>query len=377
MNSSIIEKLTSLINQKHVSPDKLFSLYLKRGRAFRFKGELDKSIQDYTFIIEKNTSYLEAYYERGFSKYLLGQLKDSLDDLQTVISNDHSHSKAYFTKSIIMTKLDKPMEAIDGFSMVIELNHEDSEAYYNRGLVYSKLEKYRDAINDFNHAIKIKDDYFEAYDSRGYSQFKLKKYKQASIDFKKSIEIDKAYFEARVNYARCLEVTGDREGAIEQFKEAQKLDEVRFDGDWIKEATDEVDVMGNFQNLFLELEKEFKESENKWLLSSIFTAIVTLLIFICMLLHSDQSKSMYFIHVFLSIITATVVRQYTNTKKLRIEAVNRVAMAKLFQEIQGGQIEHSEKFIDPIIRSLVYSMRTNTNKEVVNTYSKLQDLVSK
>ncbi len=372
-----IEELTLLIGKRGLNSEEMLELYLERSRVFRSKGKFAESIRDCTLAIEINLTYLEAYYERGFSKYLLGQLDNSLDDLQRVINDDPRHIKAYFTKSIIMVELNHTTEAIDGFSMVIGLDPEDAEAYYNRGLVYSRLESHTEAIGDFSQAIKINSNYFEAYDAKGYSWFKLKKYKKATVDFKKSIDIDNTYFEARVNYAQCLEVIGDRKGAVEQFKKAKSLDEVKFKNEKIEDLIYEVDSVGDFQSIFLELEEGFKKSENKWFWASIGTALITLLIFICILRHSDQSVNMYFIYIFLSVMTAVVIRQYTNAKNLRIEAVNRVAMAKLLQNTQHSQIEHYQKFVEPIIRSLVYSMLVSANQEAISLYSKLQDLVSK
>ena len=44
--------------------------------------------------------------------------------------------------------------------------------------------------------------------------------------------------------------------------------------------------------------------------------------------------TLYPLYIFLSIISFIVIRQYTNAKHLRIEASNRLAMAKMFEKIQ-------------------------------------------
>jgi hypothetical protein len=42
----------------------------------------------------------------------------------------------------------------------------------------------------------------------------------------------------------------------------------------------------------------------------------------------NSSHDTYIVYIFSSIVTFAVIRQYTNAKALRIEASNRVAMAK-------------------------------------------------
>jgi site-specific DNA-cytosine methylase len=47
-----------------------------------------------------------------------------------------------------------------------------------------------------------------------------------------------------------------------------------------------------------------------------------------------SNMSFYTAYVFFSIITFTIIRQYTNAKALRIEASNRVAMSKMFEQVK-------------------------------------------
>ncbi|VVM21825.1 hypothetical protein BSPWISOXPB_6103 [uncultured Gammaproteobacteria bacterium] len=47
-----------------------------------------------------------------------------------------------------------------------------------------------------------------------------------------------------------------------------------------------------------------------------------------------ESHDTYIVYIFSSIVTFAVIRQYTNAKALRIEASNRVAMAKMFERVK-------------------------------------------
>jgi hypothetical protein len=54
-----------------------------------------------------------------------------------------------------------------------------------------------------------------------------------------------------------------------------------------------------------------------------------------------ESHDTYIVYIFSSIVTFAVIRQYTNAKALRIEASNRVAMAKMFDRVKNENNEYS------------------------------------
>lgn len=372
MSRSIAE-LTLLIEKDPLN----LELRLERGRILRTQGQYIDSITDYDFIIEKDPKYPQAHYERGFSKYLLGRFEESLEDLQEAIDLNSKNADAYFIRSVIMTKSERPSKAIDGFDKVIELDPKDAEAYYNRGLAKAALDEHESAIVDFNEAIEIDPKYSEAYNAKGYSQFKLKEYQKASVNFEKAIDIDGDYFDGHLNYGECLVKIGNRKAAIEQFIIAKKLDPERYNREELDDLLYEGRQLEEFLSIFKKLKDGFQQSENNWFIASIFIVVATLIIFLCMIFHPNQSKNIYFLYVFLSVITAIVIRQYTNAKNHRIEADNRLAMAKLFENLRYSEVDNYEKFIEPIIRSLVYSMKVNTNQESANIRAKIQDLISK
>jgi hypothetical protein len=85
------------------------------------------------------------------------------------------------------------------------------------------------------------------------------------------------------------------------------------------------------------------------------------------------STSFYTTYVFFSIITFTIIRQYTNAKQLRIEASNRLAMAKLFEKTRQtkGELEtYKKEFLPKIVDSIVYSTLKNND----NNYGLLEKI---
>ncbi len=76
-------------------------------------------------------------------------------------------------------------------------------------------------------------------------------------------------------------------------------------------------------------------------------------------------------YIFSSIVTFTIIRQYTNAKAQRIEASNRVAMAKMFERVKNENNEYQKEFLPKLANAIVYS----TNKENNNSDGLVEKIV--
>jgi hypothetical protein len=130
------------------------------------------------------------------------------------------------------------------------------------------------------------------------------------------------------------------------------------------------------------LEEEHKaEEENwfkwsKWAVGITLVLIVLVIIFIaCKILESHDT---YIVYIFSSIVTFTVIRQYTNAKALRIEAGNRVAMAKMFERVKNENNEYQKEFLPKLSDAIAYSTikaKNNTDgwvEKIINVLEKLK-----
>lgn len=74
-----------------------------------------------------------------------------------------------------------------------------------------------------------------------------------------------------------------------------------------------------------------------------------------------ESSDTYVIYVFASVVTFAVIRQYTNAKTLRIEASNRVAMAKMFERVKNENNEYQSEFLPKLADAIAYSTLKEKN----------------
>ncbi|MDE0425912.1 MAG: tetratricopeptide repeat protein [Candidatus Poribacteria bacterium] len=86
---------------------RMVETYIRRGNAYRYIGEYDKAINDYSEAIKIRPDYAEAYYNRG------NAYRDKVD----------------FDNAIV------------DYTKAIELKPDYAEAYYSRGKVYAEKDQ--------------------------------------------------------------------------------------------------------------------------------------------------------------------------------------------------------------------------------------------
>ena len=89
----------------------------------------------------------------------------------------------------------------------------------------------------------------------------------------------------------------------------------------------------------------------------------------------------YFLFPFLSVVSFTVLRIYTNTRKHRLETENRLAMAKLLARIEEqvkipseSKTHYQEHFLPELAKIIVSPLYPDNKKE---DGSKLSNIINK
>ena len=89
----------------------------------------------------------------------------------------------------------------------------------------------------------------------------------------------------------------------------------------------------------------------------------------------------YFLFPFLSVVSFTVLRIYTNTRKHRLETENRLAMAKLLARIEDqikipseNKTHYQEHFLPELAKIIVSPLYPDNKKEDV---TKLSNIINK
>ena len=340
--------------------------FFEKGDVHLKVGEFDQAIEAYTQAIALNPKFAEAFRNRGTSYAKKGEFDRAIQDLDQAIDLDPGFAGAFNNRGLAYYNKGEFDRAIQDFNQAIALDPKDVAAFNNRGLAYEKKGEIDKAIKDFNQAIDLGPKPAEAFRNRGLAYYNKGEFDRAIQDLDQAIELKPNFAIAFYNRGVAYRSIGKEQKAIQDFKDANKLDPTVIPKEQVKKTEEKVTEVQNFQEIFKELRDEYKKGETVWLCASIVMVIVVFggLLYLIFCLKADY-KIVYPLYIFLSVITFIIIRQYTNAKQLRIEASNRLAMAKMFEKIQQTKDNpHYQDFIPKIIESIAYSMRKNQQESI-------------
>ena len=279
--------------------------------------------------------------------------------LSEIIAKQPRNTDAFNNRGLAYADLKQFEKAIQDYNQAIELNPKDARAFNNRGVVYADLKQFEKAIQNYNQTIELNPKYVSAFNNRGIAHQKLGKEKKAIEDFKKAQELDPSII------------------ANEKIKALEKEFAER-----IAQTQESNTKVQGFQGILEGLEAEHKTEEENWFKWSQWAVFITLglivLVIILIACNIFESHDTYIVYIFSSIVTFAVIRQYTNAKALRIEASNRVAMAKMFERVKNENNEYQQEFLPKLSDAIVYStIKAKNNSDglvekIINVLEKIK-----
>lgn len=153
------------------------SLYFERADAYNSLHEYEKAAEDYSRIIELDSSptpavLIKAYRERGLDHNHLGEYKKAIEDLSKAISLDSKDALACSKKTdshfaLTYTARGEAYERVGNVDLAardlvksIELGDDSSPLKKIKcGMVYYRLSKYQAAIDEFSKGITEENDH--------------------------------------------------------------------------------------------------------------------------------------------------------------------------------------------------------------------------
>ena len=157
--------------------------------------------------VENDETRWKAIHNRGVSYALAGKYEKSITDFTRVIELRPDYPNAWFNRAEIRYELGHFEQAIPDYTKMLELNPDDFGAYTSRGHTYFRVRKFTEALDDYSSAIQLNEANAEAYANRGDAHQKLDNWKEAAADFRRAVELDatlpRAYASAAWLMATC------------------------------------------------------------------------------------------------------------------------------------------------------------------------------
>ena len=195
----LIPLCTKIIDLEQ-EPHEKASAYVKRGIAYRHKGELDLAIADFTQALRLNPTHANAYISRGIAYDKKGDHDLAIADYTKVLELDPDkldpdNMFAYHNRGIAYINKNDHDKALEDFTKILEQDPANAEIYLYRVLAYSLKGDHDKAIADCTKTLEFKPKYANAHLCRGFAyidQGDQEKFLDAFKDFVKANKYDQA-----------------------------------------------------------------------------------------------------------------------------------------------------------------------------------------
>lgn len=205
-------------------PGRIPLAYLNRGVIYYEKGEFEKSIEDYSKVIEIDPRHAKAYSNRGSAHEGLGNFELAIKNFTKAIELSPELPGLYSNRGNALMRLKRYEGAIKDYNRAIKIDPEYTKAYSNRGVAYGKLGKYELAIRDYGRSIEIAPWKAMTYNNRGFTYESVGRYKEALRDYTKAVELEPGYAKVFNNRGNTYRKIGELKKAIDDYKKALRLD---------------------------------------------------------------------------------------------------------------------------------------------------------
>lgn len=241
--------------------------YLISERAITYEnaGLYEKAIQDYDYLITKDSKEPLYYSQRATSHRYAGNYQKAIEDLNRAIELEPKEYWNFYMRGWIYVEMIKETnKALKDFDKAISLNPEDAYTYLMRGrLLLEKLNKKKKSNENFNAILNLETTSSESGNCRQYALFHLNKTQEA-IQWMKEI-LEKYPSEGNYYDAACLySLMHKKEESINALKISFEKGNTSFKHISIDDDLDYVRQTPEFKALYNEWFKKFNDENNSY-----------------------------------------------------------------------------------------------------------------
>lgn len=135
-----------------------FKAYMQMGLIRMEQGNAE-ALDHFNAAIKIRPSSTEGYYARAYYYQNAKELDKAIQDYTKIVELDSTYANAHFNLGIIRYELRLIDLAFLDFSRTIKINPKYAEAYYMRALCEESKSMHEAAIADFEFALSLKNDY--------------------------------------------------------------------------------------------------------------------------------------------------------------------------------------------------------------------------
>ena len=226
--------------------EKFLDAWINRGLVYNELGDYEKSISDYNKAIEIDSKCALAFNNRGYTRFKQKDYQGALEDynkaillnpkfqmaldnkallFQTVCLKDDKdfNEKYYLSLGITDVNEGKFPEAISSLDEALTLNPNSEVAYFYKAICFHSLNRTAEAYENYTKAIELNKNMVDAYFNRGQLLFKTNP-KQALDDFVSAVALDSKFIDAYYSIAAIQKNLGQYKEAIKNLDKIIELE---------------------------------------------------------------------------------------------------------------------------------------------------------
>ena len=163
--------------------------YTGRGLVWELKKELDKAVADYDAAIRLQPDYGPAFNNRSQAYRLQGKLEQAIADANEAIRLEPKAVLNYRTRAAARELQNKLDEAIADYATVLRINPQDAIALGNRGILRARKGDLKAALEDFHAAIQLEPNHSGHFRNRGFLRELAGDLDEALSDYTEAIRL--------------------------------------------------------------------------------------------------------------------------------------------------------------------------------------------
>lgn len=166
----------------------------------------------------------------GLGKYVFWsdldtkRIKEQITYLETLSRNEPKKLENRVALAYNYFLIGREDDAIKELNNVLEVDKKYYDAYYNLGLIYIDQKRYDDALEVLQKAVEISPKDYKGYLQEGIALREMNKYKEATAALEKADKLAPKNSDVIYQAGLVAEAQGQKEAAIEIYKEALKYD---------------------------------------------------------------------------------------------------------------------------------------------------------
>lgn len=162
---------------------------LNRGAYYQLRGDYDRAIQYYTYLLQKKPNLANLHLARGLLYLYLEDLQSSRADLERALQLDADNAMCWLMRGELYEISEEYDRALDYYERAIRLKPEWGLPYADRAGIHRRYGNLQQALGDLNKAIELAPDFAILYLLRAMLKFELGDRGEAHMDEIRALQL--------------------------------------------------------------------------------------------------------------------------------------------------------------------------------------------